>query len=48
MTGLELVWALVMLSALVLALPLSVLVWGWVLGKVLAHWLRLAKEKVQE
>ena len=42
----ELVWVLLMALALVLVLPLSLLVWGWVLGKVLAHWLHLVKERV--
>jgi hypothetical protein len=41
----ELWWALVMALAVVLALPLIVLVWGWVLLKVLAHLLVLAKAR---
>jgi hypothetical protein len=43
----ELVWTLLMVLALVLVLPLTLLVWGWVWMKVLAHWLRLVKEKVR-
>ena len=39
----ELLW--VMVWVMVLALPLIVLVWGWVLLKVLAHLLVLAKAR---
>ena len=41
----ELLWALVMALAVVLALPLIVLVWGWALVMALAHLLVLAKAR---
>ena len=44
----ELVWVLLMVLALALVLPLTLLVWGWVLAKVLAHWLHLVKDLVKE
>jgi hypothetical protein len=43
----ELVLVLAMGLALVLAAPLTLLVWGWVLAKVVAHWTHLVRERVE-